>query len=450
MDLFEHRLSRDKSWAPLAERMRPRSLDEIVGQRELLAPGRFFARALTSDRLPSMILWGPPGSGKTTLAQLIAQHTKAEFVPFSAVLGGVKEIREIVALAQRRLAELSRRTVLFVDEIHRFNKSQQDAFLPHVERGIITLVGATTENPSFSLNHALLSRCRVLVLQSLGEEELLELLRRALHEPKRGLGQLGLELDDAVLRRIARSADGDARAALNLLESAALYVQETQSETLAEGDWDSFLENHTVRYDREGEEHYNVVSALIKSMRGSDPDAAIYWMTRMLEGGEDPLFILRRIVIFAAEDVSNADPQALGVAISALQAFQAVGLPEGVLPMAQAVTYLACAPKSNSAMMAYLRARKAVQEHGALPVPAHIRNAPTSLLKQLGYGRNYKYPHNFSGHYVRDEYLPEALRGARFYRPSANGFEAEIAGRLDGLRATPEPEDDLPSKTKPS
>ena len=429
MDLFDHAAEKDgASREPLAARMRPRTLDEFVGQEHLTGPGRFLRRAIEADQVPSLILWGPPGTGKTTLAQVIARSTGSAFVTLSAVMSGVKDIREAIASAQEHWKERRQKTILFVDEIHRFNKAQQDALLPHVERGTITLIGATTENPSFEVISALLSRCRVVTLRPLEEEELVVLLRRALADP-RGLGGKATATDDA-LAFLAQGAAGDARKALTALEVAAQHGAGTIDRRAAE----EALQRKTLLYDKGGEEHYNVVSAFIKSMRGSDPDAALYWMTRMLEAGEDPLFILRRMVIFASEDVGNADPQGLVVSVSALQAFQLVGLPEGTLAMTQAVTYLAMAPKSNAVLTSYANARAAVTEKGPLPVPLHLRNAPTPLMKSMGYGGGYKYPHNFEGNYVPETYLPDAIRGERLYQPSQNGFEKELSSRLEEIR----------------
>jgi putative ATPase len=429
MDLFDHAVQREQATrAPLAERMRPRSLDEFTGQEHLTGEGRFLRRAIESDQVPSLILWGPPGTGKTTLAQLVARTTGAAFDSVSAVLSGVKDIRETVARAQERWKLHRQRTFLFVDEIHRFNKAQQDALLPHVERGTLTLIGATTENPSFEVNAALLSRCRVVTLRGLEEEELVTLLRRAVTDA-RGLGGR-VEVDEDALTFLASTAGGDARKALTALEVAAAHGGARVDRQSAE----EALQQKMLLYDKGGEEHYNVISAFIKSMRGSDVDAAIYWMVRMLEAGEDPVFILRRMIIFASEDIGNADPRALGVAVDALHAFQLMGLPEGTLPMTQAVTYLALAPKANTVIMSYMAAREAVTEEGALPVPLHLRNAPTRLMKSLGYGGGYKYPHNFEGHYVPEDYLPEALRTRRFYTPSRNGEEAELTERYEAIQ----------------
>ncbi|HSP79732.1 MAG TPA: replication-associated recombination protein A [Myxococcaceae bacterium] len=429
MDLFEHASQKDEAThAPLAERMRPTRLEEFVGQEHLTGEGRFLRRVIENDQVPSLILWGPPGTGKTTLANLIARSTGAAFESLSAVLSGVKDIRETVARAQERWRLNRQRTLLFIDEIHRFNKAQQDALLPHVEKGTVTLIGATTENPSFEVNAALLSRARVLTLRGLEEEELVALLRRAVAAP-RGLGGK-VQVDDEALAFIVHASGGDARKALTALEAAAAHGGTRVDKAIAE----EALQHKTLLYDKGGEEHYNVISAFIKSMRGSDVDAALYWMTRMLESGEDPIFIFRRMVIFASEDIGNADPRALGVAVDALRAFQLMGLPEGTLPLTQAVTYLALAPKSNAVLTAYAAARAAVQEGGPLPVPMHLRNAPTRLMKNLGYGAGYKYPHNFDGNYVPEDYLPEALRRERFYQPGRNGFERELAERYEEIQ----------------
>jgi len=429
MDLFAHASERETATrGPLAERMRPTSLEELVGQEHLTGPGQLLRRAVDGGALPSLILWGPPGTGKTTLARLLAGATKAAFVQMSAVSAGVKDIREAVAQAEERARLHGQRTVLFLDEIHRFNKAQQDALLPHVERGTLTLLGATTENPSFEVNSALLSRTRVVTLRPLEEDELLDLLHRALSAPQ-GLGGK-VEADEDALRFIARTAGGDARRALTALEGAASGGGRVTVAVAEEA-----LQRKVLLYDRAGDEHYSVVSAFIKSMRGSDPDAALYWMTRMLEAGEEPRFVLRRMVIFASEDVGNADPQALVVAVAALQAYELMGLPEGTLPMTQAVTYLSLAPKSNAVIRAYGKAKETVQETGTLPVPPHLRPAPTPLMKRMGFGSAYQYPHDFEGNWVRQQYLPDALVGRRFYEPGESGAEKALQQRLDELRA---------------
>lgn len=450
-DLFEHRAGHDAVATPLAERMRPQSLEEYVGQAHLLAPGRLLRRAIEADRVPSMILYGPPGTGKTTLARVIAQRTGAAFEVLSAVTSGVKDIREVVATAKRRRAYESTPTVLFVDEIHRFNKGQQDALLPHVEAGVCRLIGATTENPSFEVNAALLSRARVFLLRPLGVDDLAILLRRALTDERRGLGIRKIEAEDGLLTALARTAAGDARRALTTLELAVDLVEENELEGrhVAEA-----LGGRDLRYDKNGEEHYNVVSAYIKSMRASDADASVYWLARMLEAGEDPMFVARRVVIFAAEDIGNADPQALVVAQAAAAGTHLVGLPEAVLILSQATQYLALAPKSNTALRAYSRARKDVKQHGALAVPLAVRNAVTPLMKQAEYGAGYEYPHDFPSGVVpakngeRDSYLPSELvddaDGRREYVPrGTRGWEADAWARLEALvhAKADEPED---------
>ncbi len=425
--------------APLAERMRPRSFDEFVGQEELVAPGRPLRTAIERDQLQSIILWGPPGTGKTTLARLIAEVTKAHFIAFSAVLSGIKEIKDVMAEAQRMRHALGRRTIVFVDEIHRFNKAQQDAFLPRVEAGDIVLVGATTENPSFEVNAALLSRSQVFVLAPLQEADILAILRRALVDPERGVGGEPVEIDDEALDAIARFANGDARVALNLLESTVTAAAGRRGETARRRVDLAFVQQSISRrallYDKAGEEHYNLISALHKSMRNSDPDAAIYWLARMLEAGEDPLYIARRLVRFASEDVGNADPQALAVAVAAKDAVHFIGMPEGNTALAQAAIYLATAPKSNAIYTAYQQAAEAAHHDVAQPVPLHLRNAPTHLMKELDDGKGYRYAHEEGTGVAPMECLPPALRGRRFYHPTEHGFEKEIKRRLDGWDA---------------
>jgi len=416
--------------APLADRMRPRALDEVLGQEHLLGAGAVLRSAIETGELHSMILWGPPGSGKTTLARLMAHTAGARFVAFSAVLSGVKEIREVVAEAERARARQRTRTILFVDEIHRFNRAQQDAFLPHVETGTLVLVGATTENPSFEVNSALLSRCRVYVLRPLGEDGLVAIMRRALGDAARGLAGLGAEVDDDALRLIARLANGDARAALNVLEVAVGRVPAGDRRRVTAASVREAAQKRTLLYDKSGEEHYNLISALHKSLRDSDPDAALYWLTRMLEAGEDRLYLARRLVRFASEDVGNADPQALLLTLAAKEAYDFLGDPEGELALAQATLYLALAPKSNAVYVAYDAAQTDVRERPAEPVPLHIRNAPTRLMKDLGYGAGYQYAHDAPDARVDQDDLPEALRGRQYYRPTDRGLEAELGRRL--------------------
>jgi putative ATPase len=421
--------------APLADRMRPRSLDEVVGQDHLLGAGRVLRTAIESGQLHSMILWGPPGSGKTTLASLMARVAGARFVAFSAVLSGVKEIRQVIAEAEAERTRRQVRTIVFVDEIHRFNKGQQDAFLPHVEKGTIVLIGATTENPSFEVNSALLSRSRVYVLRPLGEDDVSAILRRALTDPERGLGGRGVSADDDALRLIGRLANGDARSALNILEVAVRLAPPAPSGTaLTEATIREAAQQRALLYDKSGEEHYNLISALHKSLRDSDPDAALYWMTRMLESGEDPLYVARRLVRFASEDVGNADPTALALTLAARDAYHFLGTPEGELALAQATLYLALAPKSNAVYVAYNEAREDVRERPAEPVPLHIRNAPTALMKQLKYGAGYQYAHDAPDARVDQEHLPESLRGREYYRPSERGLEGELGRRLADWR----------------
>ncbi len=420
---------------PLAERMRPAGFDEFIGQDDILGEGKALRLAVAKGHIPSLILWGPPGSGKTTLAHLIAARIEAEFESVSAVLSGVKEVREIMAKAKVSKAE-GRETILFVDEVHRFNKAQQDAFLHHVEDGTITFIGATTENPSFEVVSPLLSRCKVVVLKSLDQEALTAILERALSDKERGLGEMKLEATDEALAFVADTSHGDARVALGTLEELARFKGEGEKGKikLELKDAEEVLSRKALLYDKGGEEHYNVISAFIKSMRGSDADGALYWLARMLEAGEDPLFIARRMVIFASEDVGNADPRAISVAMAAKDAFHFVGLPEGWIPLAQAATYLATAPKSNASYMGYKKARQDVAEKGVLPVPLSIRNAPTKLMKGLGYGKGYRYPHDYEEGYAPGEYLPEKLKGTVYYNPTDRGYEQRIRERMEFIR----------------
>ncbi len=442
MDIFDyHAQKASDATRPLAERMRPRDLDEFVGQRHVVAAGCIIRNAIEQDRIFSMILWGPPGCGKTTLARIIASDTRSFFVHFSAVLSGVKEIRGVIAEAQNQQKLYRKPTILFVDEIHRFNKAQQDAFLHHVESGMITLIGATTENPSFEVISPLLSRCRVITLKMLTADDIAAIINSALKDSNRGLGNLNLALESDALAYLVGIADGDARVALNSLEIAGSLAAnkyeasekgEALSITLA--DLELALQKKALTYDKSGEEHYNIISAFHKSLRGSDPDAALYWLERMLAAGEDPFYIMRRMVRFASEDIGNADPQALNVTMNAMQAFKFLGHPEGELAIAQATVYLATAPKSNSIYAAYGDVQRVVKKAGSLPVPLHIRNAPTRLMKDLGYGKDYKYAHNYKDAFVPQDYLPEKLKGQVFYRPSGRGYEKIVKERLDKWR----------------
>ncbi len=444
MDLFEYKAQKAaEAQSPLADRMRPKSLESFVGQNHVVGPGGLIRNAIEKDKIFSMILWGPPGCGKTTLARIIAAETSCHFVHFSAVLSGVKEIRSVIETAREQLTLFRRRTILFVDEIHRFNKAQQDAFLHHVESGLITLIGATTENPSFEVISPLLSRCRVVILHTLSSDEIGVIIDRALKDEQKGLGKLKLDINDDTLAYLKRIAEGDARVALNNLEIAASLTQAENDLKEKAGshrrislkDLESALQKKALVYDKTGEEHYNLISAFHKSLRGSDPDAALYWLGRMLAAGEDPFYVARRMVRFASEDIGNADPQALGVAMNAMEAFKFLGHPEGELALAQAVVYLATAPKSNSVYKAYGQVKTDIDHTGTLPVPLHIRNAPTGLMKDLGYGKDYKYAHDYEGAYVPQEYLPEKLKGQHYYFPSVRGYEKIIKQHLDRWRS---------------
>lgn len=464
-DLFAQNTTRP----PLADRMRPRTLDEVAGQRHLIGPAKPLSALIESDSIPSIIFWGPPGSGKTTLARIIANTTKAKFHHLSAVLSGVQDLREIIKAARMERDLHGKTNILFVDEIHRWNKAQQDALLPHVEDGTLTLIGSTTENPSFEVIGPLLSRTKVYVLEPIDAEGLKDVVRRALGDPDRGLGDLKLKIEDKALDFIVQSADGDARRALNTLEIAtdlakrgtwdvgpARHASLAASQGEADGRGtkglratsdqrratitielvEAALQKKSLLYDKKGEEHYNVISAFIKSMRGSDPDAAVYYLARMLEAGEDPLFVARRMVIFASEDVGNADPHAVQVAVSCMQSYDFVGMPEGWIPLAQCATYLASAPKSNASYKAYSLAKADVEEMGILPTPRHLRNAPTKLMEEMGYGKDYRYAHDYEGHYVAGEqYLPDKLKGKRYYDPTESGYEKIISDRLKSWRS---------------
>jgi putative ATPase len=430
VDLFPTPAAKGQKTArPLAERMRPTTIAEFVGQEHLLGAGKYLSGLTASGQLRSMILWGPPGSGKTTLAQILAKSAGAACVHFSAVASGIKDLKKIIQEAEQ-LERLGKPTVLFVDEIHHFNKAQQDTFLPHVERGTLILIGATTENPSFEIIAPLLSRCRVLVLTTLSAENLAAIIDRALKDRERGLGAKGLTLSPDGCEFLVQQSQGDCRVALNALESAAALAERGADKEIGVVHLQEALQRRPLQYDKSGEEHYNVISAFIKSLRGGDADGALYWLMRMIETGEDPLFIARRMVIFAAEDIGNADPRALQIAVAAKEAFHFVGLPEGRIPLAQAVTYLATAPKSNASYTAMLAAAKDVEERGALPVPMHLRNAPTDLMKQLGYGKDYRYAHNYDEAIVDQEHRPQELAGTKYYMPSEAGYEKQIKERL--------------------
>jgi putative ATPase len=451
-DLFqqagESQLSRE---APLAARMRPASFDEFVGQEHILGEGHVLRKSIEADQLPSIIFWGPPGSGKTTLANIIASVTKSHFSPVSAVASGVADLRRIVDEAKERRALNNQRTILFIDEIHRFNKAQQDAILPYVENGTITLIGATTENPSFEVISPLLSRCRVFTLNALTEEQVKLIVQRAIDDEERGLGKMKVALDDEALKFLLVMSNGDARVALNALELAASTTvpSEDGKRHIRLSAIEDAMQHRALLYDRAGEEHYNIISALHKSLRGSDPDAALYWLGRMLEAGEDPLYIVRRLIRFASEDIGMADPQALVIATSAQQAVHFIGMPEGNLALAQAVVYLATAPKSNSLYTAYSNVQDDVEKTRNDPVPLHLRNPVTRLMRDVGYGKGYKYAHNFPGHFVEQQNLPNALQGKKYYEPSDQGFEKEIESRLKKWRGHGKNEGQIKKEDKP-
>jgi putative ATPase len=434
MDLFSPDRPKDagsEEWSirPLADRMRPENFDEFVGQEKIIGPGMPLRKAIESDKVGSLIFWGPPGSGKTTLAELIARSTRGQYVPFSAVSSGIKEIKEIISKAGAYYQAMGRRTYIFVDEIHRFNKAQQDAFLPYVEKGDIVLIGATTENPSFEVNSALLSRMRVYVLSRLSEENIKRLIERAVADPERGLGKMQLVLGEGALNFIAGAADGDARRGLMLLELTAEYVGQGKEITVA--DLTKVHQKTILQYDKAGEEHFNLISALHKTIRGGDPDGALYWLARMLDSGEDPMYVIRRMVRFATEDIGLADPYALTLTLNARDTYHFLGSPEGELAIAEAVVYMACAPKSNSVYLAFGEAMADASKQGSLPVPLWIRNAPTGLMKALDYGKGYQYAHEFEDAITDQEYFPDQLAGTEYYHPKDKGREANLKAYLD-------------------
>ncbi|XCN74631.1 MAG: replication-associated recombination protein A [Candidatus Electrothrix aestuarii] len=435
--MYKNKKQEHRNAIPLAERMRPVSLDDFYGQEHLVGRGRLLHELISKGKIPSLLLWGPPGSGKTTLASILAHSIQADFIFFSAVLSGVKEIRKIVNETKEKKGEAGGQTILFVDEIHRFNKSQQDALLPHVESGLLTLIGATTENPSFEVIAPLLSRCQMLLLQPLAVEDITGILQRAVQNQAFGLGNYGIALEEEIATMIARAADGDCRRALNYLETAALLIVKKEGDAplvITRETVHEVLQGQTLRYDRAGEEHYNLISALHKSLRDSDPDGACYWLGRMLVSGEDPLYIARRLIRFASEDIGVSDPRALEVAISCRRAYEMLGSPEGELALYQVTVYLATAPKSNALYLTEKKVKNEIRRSGSLPVPLHLRNAPTGLMKKIGYGKDYQYAHDAEDGLVVQEHLPEPLAGRRFYLPTERGFEAVIHDRLTKWR----------------
>jgi putative ATPase len=437
MDLFEHKSQEfTAKEAPLAARMRPRSLDEFVGQSHIIGHNKVLRKAIETGQIPSIILWGPPGSGKTTLANIISGTTNSFFSPVSAVSAGVADLRKVIEQAKERRKLYHQKTILFIDEIHRFNKSQQDAILPYVEDGTVTLIGATTENPSFEVNTPLLSRSRIFVLNPLTNDDIRTIIERALKDRERGLGEQGIEIKEAALKHMIVMSGSDARTALNALEMAAAFTfpDKNGRKIITLETVEDALQHRALKYDRAGEQHYDIISALHKCMRDSDPDAALYWLGRMLEAGEDPLYIARRIVRCASEDIGMADPQALTIAVTAQQAVHFLGLPEGNLALAEAVVYMASAPKSNSLYRAYSAVQQEIKQGSNDPVPLNLRNAPTGMMRDLGYGKDYKYAHNFEGHYVDQQHLPDSLRGKRFYYPGKLGYEKYVSDRLLQLK----------------
>ena len=452
MTLFEHQGRRElERQAPLAARMRPRSFDEFEGQRHIVGPDSVLRKSIESGQVPSIILWGPPGTGKTTLANLVATVSRSHFSSVSAVASGVADLRRVVSEAQDRLGMHGQRTILFIDEIHRFNKAQQDVVLPYVEGGTLVLIGATTENPSFEVIAPLLSRCRVFTLEPLTEEQVGDIVRRAISDPDRGLASLKPQLDDRAVETLVTLADGDARVALNALELAtsATAPDEADARRVTDVIIEDAMQRRALLYDKAGDQHYDTISAFIKSMRGSDPDAAVYWLARMIEAREDPSFIARRLVILAAEDVGMADPQALSVAIAAQQAVHFVGMPEGRIPLAEATVYLATAPKSNASYVAINKALSDVKQRRNDPVPLHLRNAVTGLMRDSGYGKGYKYSHDYEGNFAAMDNLPERLKGRRYYQPGDQGYEREVSQRLRRWWGEQGPEEDSPQQAKP-
>lgn len=432
MNLFEAEFEekQDKR-RPLADRIRPKELKDFVGQEHILGKGKILRKAIEDDKILSIILWGPPGTGKTTLAKIIAKRTESNFIAFSAVVSGIADVKKVIIDAKKYYDFNGRRTILFIDEIHRFNKAQQDAFLPCVEDGTIILIGATTENPSFEVNSPLLSRAKVFHFRELADKEIEEILKRALKDKEKGLGKYKVKIDQKALNYLAKTANGDARVALNALEAAILSFKPDKDDTkvIDIKTAQDALQNRVLKYDKGADEHYDTISAFIKSLRGSDPDAALYWLARMIEAGEDPRFIARRMVILASEDIGNADPQALQIATAAASAVEYVGFPEAQLNLAQAVTYLATAPKSNATYLAINKALSDVRNKRNDPVPLHLRNATTGLMKQFGYGKDYKYPHSYPDHFVKEDYLPPNLKDTKYYEPSDQGYEKEIKNR---------------------